>query len=243
MNRIIHKEIIPVVDPRLKRQINHDSKSKEFAFDTTGIEIADVIHDRLIPILNQLQVGSCTGNAAIGAINTNPHVQAEYPIFQPDEDGALALYSAAEEVDGDGPYPPNDHGSSGLSIAKVLLKLGLISGYQHTFTLDGALKALSKYPLLVGSNWYEGMFNPDADGQVHVDTTQAIAGGHEWLVRKNTVETGLIGNDNSWGAEWGLAGSFTMSWIDFEKLLLAGGDVIVLFPVGTVPPPPTTYTS
>src|SRR6266403_558236 len=120
MTRTIRTETVPSTDPRLRSAINHDSKSREFSFDTSAIQVADVEHSIGIAVLDQGQVGSCTGHAGIALANTSPHVPMQYPIFQPDENGALALYSAAEEVDGDGPYPPRDNGSSGLSICKVL---------------------------------------------------------------------------------------------------------------------------
>src|SRR5258708_818649 len=109
----IYKEKIPSTDPRLNRHINHDERSKQFAFDTSNIEIKDVEHTRLIPVLNQGQVGSCTGNAGIGAIATAPFKLSSKPFYSYNEAGALKLYSAAETIDGDGPYPPNDNGSSG----------------------------------------------------------------------------------------------------------------------------------
>lgn len=239
MNRILHKEIIPTEDPRLKRHIMHDSKSKLFVFDTTDIVITDVEHECFIDVLDQGQVGSCTGNAAISCINTAPHVQAVTPIFQPDEDGALALYSSAEEVDGDGPYPPKDNGSSGLSICKVLANpyLKIIEGYQWTFTLENALKALTKYPILVGSYWYEGMDNPDATGRVR--PTGSIRGGHEYKGYKIVYNEGQIWFRNSWGKQWGLNGDFWMTWEDFAFLLSQRGDVVVLIPLGHNPLPIT----
>lgn len=235
MNRIIHKEIIPSVDTRLKRQVNHDSLSKNFTFDTTGIEITNVEHVCNIDILDQGQIGSCTGHAGIYAINTAPHTPMEYPIFQPDEDGALALYSSAEAVDGDGPYPPNDHGSSGLSIVKVLAnpEFKIISSYQHTFTLNDALKALTIYPILVGMNWYQYMFNPDPDGRVH--PIGAIAGGHEVMAYKIDTENGRIWFRNSWGKNWGVNGCFYITWEDFATLLSQRGDVTVPIPLGHNP--------
>ena len=90
------------------------------------------------------------------------------PKYSMDENGAVKLYSDAETIDGNGPYPPNDYGSSGLSIAKALKSAGLISSYQHTFTLNDALLALTTYPILVGINWYQEMFNPLQIGRAHV---------------------------------------------------------------------------
>lgn len=239
MTRIIYIEKIPSTDPKLGRHINHDSKSKEYAFDTANIEIVYVEHERYIPILDQGAVGSCTGNAGIGALSTAPFANLDNNVYSRDEKGAVKLYSDAEMVDGDGPYPPNDNGSSGLSIAKVLLAKGLISGYQHTFTLQDALKALTVYPILIGSNWHTGMDHPDASGLVH--PTGGVRGGHEYFAFKNNVENGIITCANSWTPEWGFQGCFELTWADFNTLLQEGGDVIVLFPLTVTPPAPVTH--
>lgn len=233
----IYKETISSTDKRLNRHINHDERSKQFAFDTTNIVIKDVEHLDHIGILDQGEVGSCTGNAAIGAINTDPFLPYVNPIFQPNENGALALYSAAEMIDGDGPYPPNDHGSSGLSVAKALKNVGMIPGYQHTFTLQDALKALTQGPIFVGTNWYQDMFTPDADGRVH--PTGKLAGGHEYRGFKIDIENGRIWFKNSWNTTWGLKGTFYLTWADFAVLLAKSGDVTVpLTPVNAPIPVP-----
>lgn len=223
----------------LGRIINHDKVSKQFAFDTTGITITNITHQRLIPIFNQGSVGSCTGNAGVGNINTSPFIQATNPIFSPDEAGALKLYNAAQTIDGNGTYPPVDNGSSGLSIAKALKNAGVVSGYQHTFTLNDALKALMQYPIITGTNWYEDMFSPDADGRVH--PTGKLVGGHEYEAFKVDADKGHIWFCNSWGTSWGVNGTFYMTWADYASLLSKSGDATVLFPVTIAPPTPSPY--
>lgn len=229
----IHKEKIQSTDKRLNRHINHDSRSKDFTFNTTGLQVIDVEHKRFIPVLDQGQVGSCTGNAGIGAINTSPFVPSVTPFYPANEAGALALYSAAEIIDGDGPYPPHDNGSSGLSIAKALKNAAMISSYQHTFTLNDALLALSQYPIITGTNWYEDMFTPDSDGRVH--PTGSLAGGHEYEAYKVDTENGRIWFYNSWGTNWGINGTFYMTWADYHDLLAKQGDVTVLIPPVVAP--------
>lgn len=236
MERTIYKEKIPSTDSRLNRHINHDSRSKDFTFDTSNLQIIDVEHKRLIPVLDQGQVGSCTGNAGIGCINTEPFSVSSVNGYSPDEQGALKLYSDAEIIDGDGPYPPNDNGSSGLSIAKALKNTGIISGYQHTFTLNDALKALSVYPIMTGMNWYQGMDVLDADGRAH--PTGAIRGGHEVQAFKVDTKLGRIWFYNSWGTNWGINGTFYLTWADYYQLLLQNGDVTILIPAPIVPPAP-----
>lgn len=244
---IIHREL-PSRDSRLKRHVHHDSRSRHYAFPTAGLTIQSAVHSRHIPILDQGQVGSCTGNAGIGNLGTDPI----FPLLNPnvgkyrmDEDGAIALYSDAEVFDGDGPYPPQDNGSSGLSIASVLKKAGIIPGYQHTFSLTDCLKALSVTPVMLGIPWFEDMFSPDADGRLHI--TGALAGGHEIECREVDATLGRVWIDNSWGLSFGIQGRAYLTFNDLGALLSQQGDVTVLLPSNApkpvpIPPAPKTYT-
>jgi hypothetical protein len=231
----IVRERIPSADPRLGRHIHHDSASRRYAFDTSGLVVTSVVHPRHVPILDQGNVGSCTGNAGIGALGTDPLYGGitRYPLT---ESGAVQLYSDAETLDGDGPYPPNDNGSSGLSIAQVLKAKGLIAGYQHTFTLEDALKALSVTPILIGINWYSSMDSPDQDGRIRIGGV--IRGGHELVVRQIDAPRQRIWPDNSWGLSFGLAGRCYLSFADFGVLLSQQGDVTVLIPLTSPAPVP-----
>jgi hypothetical protein len=222
-------------EPRLGRNVRHDPKSWMFAYPTAGLTPAPVRWQRAVPIFDQGNVGSCTGNAGIGALCTG----SLWPIvpstrYTPDESGALALYSDAE--DGDGPYPPNDNGSNGLSIAKALTRGRMIPGYRHTFTLDDALRALTQTPLITGISWYDDMFHPTREGVVR--PTGSLAGGHEIVVDEHDPARGLVGFSNSWGAGWGVGGRFYLSTEDYGRLLDDAGDVTVLLPVTPPAPPP-----
>lgn len=237
--RKIYYETIPSKDPRLGRHVMHDSESRKFEFPTEQLPIISKVWSRSIPILDQGNVGSCTGNAGIGDLGSDP-MFSTFPFgskYTLDEAGALKLYSDAEDIDGDGPYPPNDNGSFGLSIAKALKNAGMISGYQHTFSLDAALRALSVTPWITGINWYDGMFNPHPEtGQV-VPTGQ-IAGGHEIVCREINVENSQLWFDNSWGLSWGLSGRFWMTFEHFGELLEQQGDVTILLPLSAPAPQP-----
>lgn len=235
----ILKENIPSTDPRLKRNIYHDPRSKLFRFDATGLTIKSVKHVRHIPILDQGQLGSCTGNAGIGAIATDPLFPA-LPKISPyslDEAGAVKLYSDATKIDEyNGTYPPTDTGSSGLAIAKALKNAGLISGYQHAFTLEEALKAMQLYPVITGVKWYQGMFTPDADGRVRI--SGALAGGHEIEADEVDAELGRVWFCNSWSEKYGVIGRFYLTWEDYANLLKDRGDVTVLLPLSVPAPVP-----
>lgn len=207
-------------------------------------------HERRIPVLDQGHLGSCTGNAGIGALGTDPLYATVPSRLQPllvaqgayafNEDGAVALYSDATRADDyPGSYPPDDTGSSGLAIAKVLKAHDLISGYQHTFSLSDALRALTQYPLMVGTVWYRSMFTPSPEGVLTVDPRSGVAGGHEYVVDEYDAVRGLVGMTNSWGTSWGIQGRAYMQAEDLGALLDQQGDVIVLLPLTAPAPVPT----
>ena len=210
----------------LGRHVNHDPRSRAYPA-ATATNIRSVIWAHNAPVLDQGQVGSCTGNALAQCLNTEHFAAArgKHEGFL-DENDALALYSAATKIDGiPGVYPPNDTGSSGLAVAKAGKNAGYLTGYRHAFGLTHALQALQRSPVIVGTAWYDAMFDPDTDGRVHIGGT--IAGGHEWLVLGVDVPASEIIALNSWGENWGTGGRFRMSFTDFGRLLADQGDVTV----------------
>jgi hypothetical protein len=236
---------IVVPGKRLGRHVKHDSRSKRYRHKRRHNGVyTSVTHVREIPILNQGDVGSCTGNAMTGALGTVP----DYAPLEGRPGGvvlaevtALALYSAAETIDGDGPYPPNDNGSCGLSVAQAAKNAGLISGYTHCLDLDDVLDALMDGPVIIGSNWYTSMDNPTGPGALVV-ASGTVRGGHEYEARTVDAVNELIGFDNSWGTSYGNAGSFTMSWITLETLLSQQGDCTVPIPLTQPAPVPSPVT-
>ncbi len=245
MTRTIVRERIPSTDPRLKRHVNHDSRSRGYAFDTSGLSIVSAKHTRRIPVLDQGNLGSCTGHAGIGCMGTEPYYGSVGSVYTYglSEAGAVQLYSDATRIDEwPGEYPPEDTGSSGLAVAKALLAAGEISGYRWTFNLDDALKALGVTPYITGTLWYSDMYYPDASGRVR--PTGSIAGGHEYEADEIDAEREQVWYTNSWG-EWGTnrdgrTGRFWMSFADYGTLLARQGDVTVFTPLtepAPVPPP------
>jgi len=222
---------------RLGRHLWHDSRSRMYPYQPPdGLVITSVLHERRVGIFDQGSIGSCTGNAMAGAIGTDPLYDTQAPAGKrpPDEAEAVALYSAAEVIDGSGPYPPNDDGSYGLSVAKAAKNAGLISGYTHCFSRAAMLAALQAGPVIVGMNWYGGFDSPDAAGIVRI--SGSVRGGHEVVSRGVNMVTGLVEFDNSWGDSWGDAGSFRMPFAVLDRLLAEGGDVTVPLPL-TAPAP------
>jgi hypothetical protein len=234
---------------RLGRHVRHDPRSLAYRYRArTSAAVVSVVHDRLIPILDQGSLGSCTGNAAEGALGCAPFY-ATLPTDSPgrptadadaDERQAVALYSAATEIDTySGAYPPTDTGSDGLSVAKACEQAGLIAGYQHCTSIDEVLAALAERPLITGVNWYSSFDTPDENGILGLPKKAKIRGGHEFVIREIDADRELLGADQSWGLSYGLAGRFYIPFKVYERLLGEDGDATVFVPLDQPAPTPT----
>jgi hypothetical protein len=225
----------------LGRHVVHDSRNLAYRHRITSPTTASVLHNRDIPILDQGQVGSCTGNGEVGCLGTSPNFEGLTGTQQAQLNEALALkiYSGAEVIDGDGPYPPNDNGSSGPSAAKAAMKLGFISGYTHCLSLADVLDALQTQAVSIGINWYDSFDNPPSSGLLSISPNAQVRGGHEPMLRGVSVADQTVFGDNSWGLSWGVHGSFTMGWSTLERLLSEDGDGTVSIPLTQPAPVPT----
>lgn len=206
----------------LGRVVQHDPRSLSYAAPADTL-VGSVLWKHYGPVLDQGRVGSCTGNATAQALNSQTlHVpRSKYMT----EDAALKIYSRATELDGfAGTYPPDDTGSSGLAACKAAAEMGLVSRYEHAFGIDHMAAALQVGPVMLGTNWYESMFNPDDQGRVRVDG--AVAGGHEYLCLGVNMRGRYFTCLNSWSSSWGRSGRFRISWADMDRLLREDGDVI-----------------
>lgn len=220
-----------VAGRRLGRHIEHDPRSRGYpvraAMPAGGLR--KVRHRRYGQVLDQGDVGSCTGNAAAGALNTLPLHRRGGRLLR--EQDAVDLYAAATQVDEfEGGYPPDDTGSSGLAVAKAAKQKGLISGYRHAFSVEDALAALMFAPLITGVDWYESFDTPDPQGLVKVGGQ--VRGGHEFEVLGfapgRSLEEGVVEAANSWGPDWGFRGRFRFTVATWRALLAAEGDATVL---------------
>lgn len=244
--RRIEEHVVP--GHRLGRHVHHDSRSLAYPFRAPRrVPIVTVEHKRNAPILDQGDLGSCTGNAMTGALATSPDfdgLPAGHPALTEKE--AVALYSAATKLDSyPGSYPPSDTGSDGTSVCKAAQKAGLISGYTHATSVDAVLQALMSGPVLFGIDWYDSFDTPDSSGIVAIAKGASVRGGHEIVARQVDADRKLIGMDNSWGTSWGRMGSFWFSYDTLDALLSGSdGDATVPVPVSApapipVPPQPT----
>ncbi|MBC9729245.1 hypothetical protein [Streptomyces sp. TRM68367] len=230
---------------RLGRHVEHDARSLRFAHGVLpSSAIQPVQWTRRVPVFDQGDTGSCTGQAAAGLLGTDSavrqgltSVQTTQGVREVNEGLAMALYGLATTLDSiPGTYPPDDTGSSSLAAAKALQQLGLATGYTHGFGVGALKSALQDGPVMLGVLWLNSMFQPSADGTVTVDPSSPVAGGHELIVAG--WDGGQFRLDNSWGAAWGDGGSGYITEADMAWLLNQQGDVTVPALVGTPTPDP-----
>lgn len=236
----VYRERLPY-HPLLGRHIEHHEASKRFLVPAKATATFTVVkYTGIAPILNQGNLGACTGYSCTALYSYIEPNLATLP-STPEEWDALAkkVYSVGTQNDEfDGEYPPDDTGSSGIGVAKASQKLGFASGYLHITSPAALAAALETGPVIVGTVWYNSMFDPDANGNIKVNTRSGVAGGHEYVLDEVTAD-GRFGFRNSWGEDWGVGGRFYMKQKDFLKLLADDGDATQLVPVTEPSPTPS----
>jgi hypothetical protein len=180
--------------------------------------------------LDQGDTGTCVGHGWKGWLATAPIIQSD--IGKPPS--PFDIYDAAIQVD---EWPDNDHdterqmGTSVRAGAKVLQARGFLKEYRWCYTVDAAanwiagLDVTGRFvggPLVVGVNWYSGMFSPDTNGFVHISGN--IAGGHCFAILGWNEKLGYAHCLNSWGIGWGHNGRFYLPAEELERLLQEDGE-------------------
>lgn len=221
----------------LGRKVEHDPRSRNFPFpQRTVTRLVNVTHRTIAPILNQGDVGSCEGHTAANWLNCDIAVKnrrrTSVRPFKSDrllnDADAVKLYSKATEMDEDGTdtvYPPDDTGTSALGIARSMQFYNAIDSYQWTFSWQHFLAAIQSQPVMLGTNWYEGMFYPDTRG--HVEISGPLYGGHAYLARGVDHTRQRVLCRNQWGSRWGIRGEFYLRFSTLQRLLNEQGDVLV----------------
>lgn len=157
--------------------------------------------------------GSAWGSAALapGADweNLDP-VQDHVPNSVGDD-----LYYACKQVDGN---PRAENGSSVHSLVKVLKDRGRLSAYAWMSDVATVKAYIRKSgPVMIGIDWTEGMFNPDASG--FIAPTGNTVGGHALTIVGDYADVDAALILNHWG-DWGpLHGYCLMKWSDIGDLV------------------------
>lgn len=212
----------------LGRHVEHDPKSRQYPARRATMP-RSVSWAHRAPVLDQGDLGSCTGNAMAQCLNTTKLSTSRPRRRYLDEPLARLLYAKATTLDNiPGAWPTTDTGSTGLAVAKAAVQLGYLARYEHAFGFDHFLAAIVLQPVIVGTNWHDDMFDPDDDGYLH--PSGALAGGHEYLIVGANARDEYVTMLNSWGPGWGRNGRARITFADIASLLDQDGDVTV--PIG-----------
>lgn len=132
------------------------------------------------------------------------------------------IYQQAQKID---EWPgENYNGTSVRAGAKYLKNTGKIKSYLWTTNLDTLVKTvLTQGPVVVGTNWYYGMFFPDRSGRIKV--TGGFVGGHAYLINGVDTKQQIFRIKNSWGRRWGNLGHAFISFADMSRLMNEYGEV------------------
>lgn len=207
----------------LGRTLWHDPKSRLYPA-RTAIRRFSVTHRHLGSVLDQGNLGSCTGNSLAQVLNTMGAHRVPSRLYK--EADAVHFYSrGTNEDEFVGDYPPSDEGSSGNGVCLAAWKDGVLDRYEHCFGLDHTLNTLVLRPVMIGVNWYTGMFFTDTNGFLW--PSGQVEGGHEPALIGVNFKLRYVTLLNSWGKHWGRQGRAYMTFDTLDRLLHEDGDVTV----------------
>jgi Papain family cysteine protease len=186
-------------------------------------------------VLDQGSEGACVGFGCSCELIARPAVEQGIS-----NNFARLIYFEAQKKDPwpGGAYPgasPVYEGSSVLAGMQVLKEAGYIGEYRWAFDIHDLYLAVGyKGPAVIGVDWYEGMFSPDANGYIH--PTGQIKGGHcvcivgVKIVRDKFGVIDMLRSyftiQNSWGTDWGMNGLCRITFVEM-LILWPGGDFAI----------------
>jgi hypothetical protein len=227
----------------LGRVVHHDPRSRDHAFTAAArLPTRHIRHAMNAPHVDQFFLSGCVGFSGTNMLNTTAAVRsrrrfnAEVPIgkagssYLGNDDGIRNYHEATLRDPYTGQYPPDDEGSSAIGLMKWWKEIGVVASYAWTFTFDDFLAALSRQPVLCGTEWYDDMMSTESDGIIH-SAASGSGGGHEYLATEIIPSKKLLGFEQSWGQHpqgFGHKGRFYMSYDLAEELIIhQHGDVAV----------------
>jgi len=138
------------------------------------------------------------------------------------------IYQEAQRLD-EWPGEAYD-GTSVRGGAKALRAAGRISEYRWAWDIETLIRAvLDVGPVVVGTLWYSGMFQPDMFDVIR--PIGSVVGGHAYVINGVNLKRGLLRMKNSWGRSWGGDGRAMIEIEDFDRLLREDGEACLAIEV------------
>jgi len=161
-----------------------------------------------------------------GPITHKPKGAKTPPLYDP-----AYLYAQAQLVD---EWEGEAYeGTSVRAGAKVLKALGLISEYRWTWDVNDVIDALLYIgPVVIGTNWYASMSEPDPETGV-IGIAREILGGHAYVLNGISQPKNLIRIKNSWSRGWGKTGFAYIMPHDLQRLLNEDGECALATEIAT----------
>ena len=206
----------------------HDERNKDFPARTLPrLADAPVTRPWYTRVVYDQRGSSCTFQSAVGVLNTVPFSRSVSLDLRKRYDTEEERHAGYLKAQGFDPWPggePSYEGSSTDAPFKVLREEGVIREWRWIFGVPELQTHLRhRGPASAGTNWYESMFSPKADGTIEI--AGDLAGGHAWRVIFDDMDDRRFLAVNSWGRTWGRNGRFWVPYGVMERLLGEQGEV------------------
>ena len=147
------------------------------------------------------------------------------PIIKP-----FDIYKNAQKLDEW--YGENYDGTSVRGAVKYLKTIGKVKSYYWAFDVQTLSETILKLgPVVVGTNWYNGMFYPNKNGLIKI--SGQMVGGHAYLINGVDTKTKQFRIKNSWGKSWGNGGHAFISFNDMSRLIKENGEICLAIELGS----------